>query len=184
MKTITRTQLHTRVLFTLDSFFSLNKHDYPRSLVPLNSSKRLCAALCHEQPRTISARDARLYIGTSERNLFFSSFLRTHLIWVQILERITAKTSVDCLSLFRHLMVDVFVASSYGYSVGALGKWAADVEDALCTAIHDFPIRGIIVSAIVPDTRASRSQTSNSEAPFPIGLGISFAKFQIIVGVK
>ena len=43
-------------------------------------------------------------------------------------------------------MVDVIVASSYGCRLGALKKWALGVEDALCTAISDFPKRGILVS--------------------------------------
>jgi hypothetical protein len=42
-------------------------------------------------------------------------------------------------------MVDVVVSSSYGYRLGAVRKWAMDVEDPLSTAINDFPKRGIIV---------------------------------------
>lgn len=42
-------------------------------------------------------------------------------------------------------MVDVVVLSSYGYRLGALSKWASNVEDSLSTAINDFPIRGILV---------------------------------------
>jgi hypothetical protein len=42
-------------------------------------------------------------------------------------------------------MVDVIVASSYGYQLGALRKWAMDVEDPLSIAINDFPKRGILV---------------------------------------
>ena len=42
-------------------------------------------------------------------------------------------------------MVDVASASSFGYRVGALSKWATDAEDPLVTAIGDFPKRGILV---------------------------------------
>jgi hypothetical protein len=42
-------------------------------------------------------------------------------------------------------MVDVVVASSYGYHLGAVSKWAVNVEDPLSTAINDFPKRGILV---------------------------------------
>ena len=102
----------------------------------------------------------------------------------QILEGMTSNTPIDCLTLFRHLMVDVFVASSYGYRMGALGRWAADVEDVLCTAIHGFPVRGIIVCAIVLRKTTSCSQALNSEALSLIGLGTSSAKSLIIVGAK
>jgi hypothetical protein len=92
------------------------------------------------------------------------------LLRIQILERIAGKTSVECLALFRHLMVDVFVASSYGYRVGALGRWAGGVEDVLCTAIHDFPIRGIIVSTIVLAATMSVHKLPIAKYPSPLGL--------------
>ncbi|KAL1729417.1 cytochrome P450, partial [Schizophyllum commune] len=67
---------------------------------------------------------------------------------VQTLNSISGEKSVDCLTLFRQFMVDVIVASSYGCRLGALKKWALGVEDALCTAISDFPKRGILRSAV------------------------------------
>ncbi len=42
-------------------------------------------------------------------------------------------------------MADVVSASSFGCSIGALSRWAFDVEDPLVTAIGDFPKRGILV---------------------------------------
>lgn len=42
-------------------------------------------------------------------------------------------------------MADVVSASSFGYSIGALSRWAVGVEDPLVTAIGDFPKRGILV---------------------------------------
>jgi hypothetical protein len=39
-----------------------------------------------------------------------------------------------CLALFRHLLVDVLVSSSYVYSLAAVSKWAMDVEDPLSMA--------------------------------------------------
>ncbi|KAH9482159.1 Cytochrome P450 monooxygenase cypX [Psilocybe cubensis] len=68
---------------------------------------------------------------------------------INSLENIGGKSPVECLALFRHLMVDVVVSSSFGYRLGAVGKWAMDVEDPLSTAINDFPKRGILRS-IVP----------------------------------
>lgn len=46
-------------------------------------------------------------------------------------------------------MVDAVVSSSYGYRLGAVSKWAMDVEDPLSMAINDFPKRGILVSPIL-----------------------------------
>ncbi|KAG5637814.1 hypothetical protein H0H81_003146 [Sphagnurus paluster] len=60
------------------------------------------------------------------------------------IEAISGSGPLNCLAVFRHLMVDVVVSSSYGYRLGAVSKWALDVEDPLSTAINDFPKRGII----------------------------------------
>ena len=68
------------------------------------------------------------------------------MINVQILDHLGGKVN-DALVLFRHLMVDLIVATSFGYRLGALSKWALDVGDPLSTAINDFPKRGILVSA-------------------------------------
>ncbi|KIJ97258.1 hypothetical protein K443DRAFT_681651 [Laccaria amethystina LaAM-08-1] len=68
---------------------------------------------------------------------------------VNTLENVCGKSPVECLALFRHLMVDVVASSSYGYRLGAVSKWAMDVEEPLSTAINDFPKRGILRS-IVP----------------------------------
>jgi len=56
---------------------------------------------------------------------------------------------LDCLAVFRHLMVDAVVSFSYGYRLGAVSKFAMDVEDPLSTAINDFPKRGILVSKLM-----------------------------------
>ncbi|KAF9004238.1 cytochrome P450 [Cyathus striatus] len=68
---------------------------------------------------------------------------------VNTLDSVSGKSPLECLALFRQLMVDVIVSSSYGYRLGAVRKWAVDVEDPLSTAISDFPKRGILRS-IVP----------------------------------
>lgn len=70
----------------------------------------------------------------------------TMLTVFKTLENISGKTAVECLALFRHLLVDVLVSSSFGYRLGAVSKWAMDVEDPLSTAINDFPKRGILVN--------------------------------------
>ncbi|KAF9463724.1 cytochrome P450 [Collybia nuda] len=67
---------------------------------------------------------------------------------VNTLDSVSGKNPLECLAVFRHLMVDVVVSSSYGYRLGAVSKWAADVEDPLSMAINDFPKRGILRSTI------------------------------------
>ncbi|PPQ73825.1 hypothetical protein CVT26_012140 [Gymnopilus dilepis] len=67
---------------------------------------------------------------------------------IHSLEKLNGKSPVECLALFRHLMVDVVVSSLFGYRLGAVGRWAMDVEDPLSTAINDFPKRGILRSVV------------------------------------
>jgi hypothetical protein len=99
------------------------------------------------------------------------------------LDSFAGKTSLDCLALFRHFMVDVIVTSSHGYRLGALSKWASGVEEPLSTAIGDFPKRGILVKSYFCVTqRFSDSDMLFSEALFPSGLGTLFAVSRTIGG--
>lgn len=63
---------------------------------------------------------------------------------VNTLGNSAGKGPLDCLAIFRHTMVDAVVHFSYGYRLGAVSKFAMDVEDPLSTAINDFPKRGIL----------------------------------------
>ena len=62
-----------------------------------------------------------------------------------MLDHVAAKTSVDCLDLFRHLMVDILAATVYGSPTGSLSNWAMNIHDPISTAVYDFPKRGILV---------------------------------------
>jgi hypothetical protein len=53
---------------------------------------------------------------------------------------------MECLGLFRQVMMDIAVSLSYGYRLSAVRKWVLGFEDPLCTAISDFPKRGIVVN--------------------------------------
>ncbi|KAF7343238.1 hypothetical protein MVEN_01755200 [Mycena venus] len=64
------------------------------------------------------------------------------------LHGLSAHTPLDTLSLFRHLALDIIVASSYGFRLGAISKWALEAEDHLTVAIGDFPKRGILRSTV------------------------------------
>ncbi|KAG6824957.1 hypothetical protein H0H92_005314 [Tricholoma furcatifolium] len=67
---------------------------------------------------------------------------------VKTVESMSGLEPLDCLSVFRHLMVDAVVSFSYGYRLGAVSKWAVGAEDPLSMAINDFPKRGIIRSTL------------------------------------
>lgn len=81
-------------------------------------------------------------------------------------------------------MVDVGVSSSYGYRLGAVGKWAMDVEDPLSTAINDFPKRGILVNIFSFSGRCSTDSKSRnfSVALSHVGPGTSYAGYLTTVG--
>lgn len=76
----------------------------------------------------------------------FGSISVRYWLYFKTLENISGKTAVECLALFRHILVDVVVSSSFGYRLGAVSKWAMGVEEPLSTAINDFPKRGILVN--------------------------------------
>lgn len=102
---------------------------------------------------------------------------------LQILDRVAAKTSVDCLDLFRHFMVDIISATLFGCRPGSMDKWALNVHDPLTTAVNDFPKRGIIVSRfmILYLFILFYLNFVNSGAPFQLGLGTLSVVFQIVV---
>lgn len=62
-----------------------------------------------------------------------------------MLEHAGGKKSFECLSLFRHLMVDIMSMTIYGFHHGALRNLSLGIEDPLSTAVYDFPKRGVIV---------------------------------------
>lgn len=65
---------------------------------------------------------------------------------LQILNQGNGKKDFPCIRLFRHLMVDVVSVNCFGYRLGALKKFAVGEEEVLCTAVEDFPKRGVMVT--------------------------------------
>ena len=84
--------------------------------------------------------------------------------------------------MFRHLMVDVIVNSSHGVRLGAVRKWASGGDDILSTAIHDFPILGVIVRRTHLFHQICINAISYSVALFLIGPGASFLISQLTDG--
>lgn len=84
---------------------------------------------------------------------------------IQVVQRLAmeeGKRAFDCLTLFRHLMVnirvidpvgqtlkraqvDIIMLSAYGVRVGAVQKWAHDDPDPLSNAITDWPKLQLLV---------------------------------------
>jgi len=69
---------------------------------------------------------------------------------MQALDAVAGNSSMECLSLFRQLMLDVVVTTSYGYRLGAVRKYTSQLEDPLAVAVNDFPKRGLLVSYHAP----------------------------------
>lgn len=47
-------------------------------------------------------------------------------------------------------MVDVISVNAFGYELGALKKFSIGVEEPVCTAVKDFPKRGVMVGQDFP----------------------------------
>lgn len=76
-----------------------------------------------------------------------------HQSFSKALDAVGGNSSMECLSLFRQLMLDVIVTTSYGYRLGAVRKYTSQFEDPLAVAVNDFPKRSLLVSVFV--TRSS-----------------------------
>ncbi|KAH9077004.1 cytochrome P450 [Lactarius deliciosus] len=136
-------------LSTTKNVYSLLKFDksaYYKSLLT-NDNDHAMTTLPHTSHVFRKKGYAPHYIPTNLAQ-FQPDIHHSALELVNILDGIVKGNSVDCLTFFRHFMVDVVSASSFGYHVGALSKWAMDTEDPLVTAVGDFPKRGILRSAV------------------------------------
>ncbi|KAI0254878.1 cytochrome P450 [Lactifluus subvellereus] len=136
-------------LSTTKSVYSILKFDkstYYKSLLT-NDNDHAMTTLSHASHVSRKKGYAPHYSPTSLTQ-FQQDMHQSALELVNILDRTTKGNAIDCLAFFRHFMADVVSASSFGYSIGALSKWAAGIEDPLVTAIGDFPKRGIVRSAV------------------------------------
>ncbi|KZT29554.1 cytochrome P450 [Neolentinus lepideus HHB14362 ss-1] len=138
-----------RDITTMKSVYSVHKFDksaYYKSLLTNNNDHAMTTL---EHARHVARRKGYAsHYTTANLSLFQPEMHDFTLQLVNILENLGGRTALDCLTLFRQLMVDVVCASSFGYQPGALSKWTVDSEDALSMAINDFPKRGILRSAV------------------------------------
>ncbi|KAG5642970.1 hypothetical protein DXG03_001818 [Asterophora parasitica] len=145
-----------RDLSTTRNVYSVHKFDkspYYKGLLT-NDNDHAMTTLEHA-PHSIRRKGYAPHYTPSNVAQFQSEMHEVTLELVKTMEAMSGGGPLECLAVFRHLMVDVVVSSSYGYRLGAVSKWAVDVEDPLSTAINDFPKRGIIfVSGRVYEMRA------------------------------
>ncbi|KAG6830124.1 hypothetical protein H0H87_009094 [Tephrocybe sp. NHM501043] len=134
-----------RDLSTMRNVYSIHKFDkspYYKGLLT-NDNDHAMTTLEHA-PHSMRRKGYAPHYTPSNISQFQPEMHEVTLELVKTIESLAGAESIDCLAVFRHLMVDAVVSSSYGYRLGAVSKWAMDVEDPLSTAINDFPKRGII----------------------------------------
>jgi len=68
--------------------------------------------------------------------------------FVHILSKVNADRSVECLNLFRHLMVDIISVTAFGIPPVAMDRWGKGVEDPICMAVYNFPKKGVLRSLL------------------------------------
>ncbi|TFK24714.1 cytochrome P450 11B1 [Coprinopsis marcescibilis] len=128
------------------SVYKFDKSTYYKSLLT-NENDHAMTTLDHASHTIRRKSYASHYTPTNIAK--FQPDIHEHCMELaQLLENVAGKSSLECMALFRNLMVDVMTETLFGYRLGALGKWAMDAEDPLSTAINDFPKRGILRSVM------------------------------------
>ncbi|THH19482.1 hypothetical protein EW146_g1686 [Bondarzewia mesenterica] len=136
-------------LLTTKSVYTIHKFDkstYYKSLLT-NDNDHAMTTLPHS-PHVARKRGYAPHYAPSNLASFQPEIHQYTLELVDILNRFAGGTSLDCLVLFRQLMVDILATSSFGFQLGALSKWDVKAQDPLAMAIGDFPKRGILRSAV------------------------------------
>ncbi|KDQ63971.1 hypothetical protein JAAARDRAFT_165949 [Jaapia argillacea MUCL 33604] len=134
---------------TMRSVYTVHKFDkssYYKSLLT-NNNDHAMTTLEHA-PHAIRRKAYATHYNLANLSLFQPEMHDSALEVLTTLDVIAASRSVDCLALFRQMMVDVVCASSFGQGAGALARWAVDGEGFLAMAINDFPKRGILRSKV------------------------------------
>ncbi|KAJ7627322.1 cytochrome P450 [Roridomyces roridus] len=129
------------------STWKFDKSVYYKSLVMQNDNDHAMTTLPHAQHLLCRKAYASFYAPSNLAKLQ-PEISRITAQMIDALHNLPAHTSVETLSLFRHLALDIIVWSSYGFHHGAIGKWAENAEDSLTLAIYDFPKRGVLRSLV------------------------------------
>ncbi|KAF8727752.1 hypothetical protein AX14_007059 [Amanita brunnescens Koide BX004] len=138
-----------RDVTTMRSVYSVHKFDksaYYKSLLT-NNNDHAMTTLEHSR-HAIRRKGYAPHYTLNNLSQFQPEFHEATYELVNALEDIAGKEPLECLTLFRHLMVDVVTSVSYGYQSNAVKNWSVGLENPLSTAINDFPKRGILRSAV------------------------------------
>ncbi|KAJ3980366.1 cytochrome P450 [Lentinula detonsa] len=133
----------TKSIYSVHKF---DKSEYYKSLLT-NNNDHAMTTLEHA-PHSMRRKGYAPHYVPANLAKFQPEMHEPMLELVNNVTKLGGKTSIECLTLFRNLMVDVLVSTSYGYRIHAVKKWATDNEDPLSTAISDFPKRGILRSVV------------------------------------
>ena len=106
---------------------------------------------------------------------------RANHVCFKILGGSSGSGPVDCLDLFRHLMVDIIGTTVFGRFPGSLDNWAKNIQDPLATAVYDFPKRGIMVILSRQCGSSIPLKVFHSAAPYRPGLGTLSVAFPTCV---
>ncbi|KAJ6453562.1 cytochrome P450 [Mycena sanguinolenta] len=128
------------------STWKFDKSDYYKSLLT-NENDHAMTTLPNAQ-HSVRRKAYASHYTPSNLAKFQPEFAEATGKMIDTLHGLPAHTPLDTLALFRHLALDMIVASSYGFKLGAINKWALEAEDHLTTAIGDFPKRGILRSTV------------------------------------
>ncbi|GBE80196.1 cytochrome P450 [Sparassis latifolia] len=124
----------------------LDKSTYYKSL-STNNNDHAMTTLPNAQHAIRRKAYSPHYIPTT-LSLFQTELHDSVITLIEILDCLAGETSVECLDLFRHLMVDIIGDTVFGCRPGSLEKRAMNIQDPLSTAVNDFPKRGILRSAV------------------------------------
>ncbi|KAK1229348.1 hypothetical protein PQX77_007605 [Marasmius sp. AFHP31] len=133
----------TRNVYSIHKF---DKSDYYKSLLT-NENDHAMTTLEHA-PHSMRRKGYAPHYNPTNLARFQPEMHEPTLELISHLEKMDQKMPLECLALFRNLMVEVIVSTSYGYRLGAVSKWATETEDRLSVAISDFPKRGILRSVV------------------------------------
>ncbi|KAG7091834.1 hypothetical protein E1B28_008239 [Marasmius oreades] len=133
----------TRNVYSIHKF---DKSDYYKSLLT-NENDHAMTTLEHA-PHSMRRKGYAPHYNPVNLARFQPEMHEPTLELVNHLEKLDGKSPLECLALFRNLMVEVIVSTSYGYRLGAVHKLALEAEDPLSVAISDFPKRGILRSVV------------------------------------
>ncbi|KAI0941150.1 hypothetical protein AcV7_002792 [Taiwanofungus camphoratus] len=132
----------TKAMSDVYNVHKFDKSSYYKNFMT-NGNNQAMTVLPHAQ-HVLHRKAYSSHYNTFNLSLFQPEMHMFTLKLVDILDRISGKTSVECLDLFRHLMVDIITVNALGFYPESLDNWSSNVENPLATAVYDFPKMGTL----------------------------------------